>query len=102
VIDRPRHDVAAYCCDPDNATAWYVNIRTVRWRHPMETTYEWTDGPAGSTTMTLRSRDEPSGFSAIAAPTLAMAMKRANSKDLARLKSILETVGSQARGGGGI
>jgi hypothetical protein len=77
-------------------------MHTAQRPFPMETTYEWTDGPAGSTTMTLRNRDEPSGFSAIAAPTLAMAMKRANSKDLARLKSILETGGSQARGGGGI
>ena len=30
-IDRSRADVAAYCCDPDNVTAWYANIRSVRW-----------------------------------------------------------------------
>ena len=29
-IDRPRHDVAAYCCDPDNVTAWYANIKAVK------------------------------------------------------------------------
>lgn len=29
-IDRPRAEVAAYCCDPDNVTAWYANIKAVQ------------------------------------------------------------------------
>jgi hypothetical protein len=32
VIDCPRAEVAAYAADPDNATRWYVNIKTVEWQ----------------------------------------------------------------------
>lgn len=58
---------------------------------PMETTYTWADNPAGGTTMTLRNRGEPAGFSKFVAPMMSGAMRRANQKDLARLKAILET-----------
>ena len=57
---------------------------------PMETRYEWTDAPGGGTRMTLRNRGEPSGFAKVGAPMMAGAMRRANRKDLARLKEILE------------
>jgi uncharacterized membrane protein len=56
---------------------------------PMETTYTWED-TAGGTRMTLRNRGEPAGFSALAAPFMARAVRRATRKDLARLKEILE------------
>ncbi|RDH77446.1 ATPase [Mycolicibacterium moriokaense] len=41
-IERPRTEVARYCCDPDNAPAWQANIDSVQWE---------TDGP-----LTLGSR----------------------------------------------
>jgi uncharacterized membrane protein len=135
-IDRPQKEVAAYACDPDNATHWYKNIEEVDWKtprplavgsriafvarflgrrlvytyevrefvpgerfvmstaegpFPMETTYSWEGAASGATKMTLRNRGEPSGFSKMAAPILAGAMRRANREDLARLKQILET-----------
>ena len=136
VIARPRDEVAAYACDPDNATAWYENIKAVEWKtppplavgsqiafaaqflgrrltytyevrehvpasrlvmstaegpFPMETTYAWEDaGDAAATRMTLRNRGEPSGFARVGAPMMAAAMRRANQKDLRRLKRLLE------------
>jgi uncharacterized protein YndB with AHSA1/START domain len=57
---------------------------------PMETSYVWEDLPSGGTRMTLRNRGEPSGFTKVAAPAMSQAMRRANRKDLARLKHILE------------
>ena len=134
-IARPRPQVAAYACDPDNATEWYENIRSVRWEtapplavgsrfafvaqflgrtisytyevrelregarfvmstsagpFPMSTTYTWADTPSGGTLMTLRNAGEPSGFGAVAAPVMAAAMRRANRKDLLRLRQVRE------------
>ena len=134
-IERPRAEVADYVSDPDNATAWYENIKKVEWRSPealkvgarvafearflgrtlaytyeikeyvpgrslvmstaagpfpMETSYTFSETPSGATLVELRNRGHPSGFGTIVAPAMAGAMKRANRKDLARLKSILE------------
>jgi ligand-binding SRPBCC domain-containing protein len=57
---------------------------------PMETTYSWEDNDRGGTRMSLRNRGKPSGFSRLAAPLLVGAMRRANRKDLRRLKAVLE------------
>jgi hypothetical protein len=134
-IDRPRAEVAAFACDPENAISWYENIESVEWKSPrplavgsriafvahffgrrleytyevkelvpgerfvmatsqgpfpMETSYSWVDSPGGGTVMTLRNRGEPTGFSKLAAPLIAAAMRRANRKDLRKLKSLLE------------
>lgn len=64
--------------------------RTTEGPFPMETTYTWESLDERSTRMTLRNRGEPSGFFSLAAPFMAAAMRRANRKDLARLKALLE------------
>ncbi len=65
-------------------------MRTAEGPFPMETTYTWSETPTGGTSMTLRNRGEPSGFGKLAAPMMASAMRRANRKDLARLKLTIE------------
>jgi len=65
-------------------------MKTAQGAFPMETTYTWEPVGEGQTRMTLRNRGEPTGFSKIVAPFMAAAMRRANQKDLARLKSLLE------------
>jgi uncharacterized membrane protein len=66
-------------------------MRTSEGPFPMETTYTWEDTPAGATHMTLRNQGEPSGFSKLAAPLMARAMRRANRHDLEKLKTLIET-----------
>lgn len=69
-------------------------MRTAQGPFPMETTYTWSAISPDATRMTLRNRGEPSGFSKVAAPMMAGMMRRANNKDLSRLKSILEGTGA--------
>lgn len=56
----------------------------------METSYLWEATAEGHTRMTLRNRGTPAGFSSLAAPFMTASMRRANKKDLARLKALLE------------
>jgi len=65
-------------------------MRTAEGPFPMETTYTWEDTPTGGTRMTIRNRGAPAGFSKLFAPLMVPAMRRANRKDLSRLKTILE------------
>ena len=65
-------------------------MRTAEGPFPMETTYTWSARGEGATVMSLRNRGEPAGFSRVLAPIMATAMRRANRKDLATLKRILE------------
>jgi uncharacterized protein YndB with AHSA1/START domain len=67
-------------------------MRTAEGPFPMETTYTWTPTADNGTQMTLRNKGEPAGFSKLLAPLMAPAMRRANRKDLAALKAILERV----------
>lgn len=57
---------------------------------PMQTTYTWEPVPDG-TRMTLRNTGEPSGFAKVARPVMEQAMRRATTKDLERLKRMLES-----------
>ena len=137
-IARPRHQVAEYVTNPDNAATWNANVTEVEWEttppvdvgtrvvfvstcrgrtlrcsyevqlvipdqrfvmgsvgapFPMETSYAWRDTRDGGTLMELRSRSEPSGFSKLSAPLMRSAVRRASTKDLRRLKEILEEPG---------
>jgi uncharacterized protein YndB with AHSA1/START domain len=65
-------------------------MRTAQGPFPMETTYTWEPAGADRTRMTLRNRGEPTGFAKVTAPMMAAAVRRANQKDLAALKRILE------------
>ena len=65
-------------------------LRTAEGPFPMETSYRWQVVGDNETRMTLRNRGDPSGFSKLVAPFMAMAMRRANNKDLGVLKRILE------------
>lgn len=135
VIDRLAREVFEFASEPDNATRWYVNIRSVKWLtprplqigtkvvftakflgrqleyvyevtdlvpdrrmtmrtsegpFPMQTTYAWEQADGNKTLMTLRNTGSPGGFSRLISPFMSFAMRRANNKDLQRLKILME------------
>ena len=73
------------------APAQRLVMRTAEGPFPMETTYTWQPLDDNTTRMTLRNRGEPAGFSRLATPFMTAAMKRANRKDLDKLRQILES-----------
>jgi uncharacterized membrane protein len=66
-------------------------MRTANGPFPMETTYEWHIVSPDETLMKLRNRGKPRGFSRFLSPFMASAMRRANLKDLNKVKRILES-----------
>lgn len=57
---------------------------------PMETTYTWEAVSDEQTHMFLRNVGSPKGFGRVFRPVVAAVIRRANNKDLRRLKRILE------------
>jgi uncharacterized protein YndB with AHSA1/START domain len=66
-------------------------MRTAEGPFPMETSYTWQSLGPRRTRMTLRNRGTPSGYSTLTAQVMAAAMRRANRKDMAALKALLES-----------
>ena len=69
-----------------------LDMRTADGPFLMETTYQFEGIDQATTRMTLRNRGNPSGFSKLVAPFMSLAMRRANRKDLAKVKGVLESV----------
>ena len=65
-------------------------MKTSEGPFPMETRYVLEPVSPVTTRMTLQNKGYPRGFSKFVAPFMAMMMRRANEKDLKRLKTILE------------
>jgi hypothetical protein len=67
-----------------------LTMTTAEGPFPMTTEYRWSPVEVDRTRMTLRNFGEPTGFSKLAAPFMAFAMRRAMTQDLRRLATLFE------------
>lgn len=65
-------------------------MRTAQGPFPMETVYQLQAAGPDRTRFCLTNRGAPKGFTGMVAPVIAVAMRAANSKDVAALKRVME------------
>ena len=68
-----------------------LHMRTTDAAMTLETSYEWSDVPAGCE-MTVCNRGQPDGFAKVAAPIMARAMRRSANRDLGNLARLTEAM----------
>lgn len=65
-------------------------MKTIMGPFPMETIYTWKSIEGNITRMSLRNKGNPAGLFKLLTPLFKFAIRKANNKDLQRLKQIIE------------
>lgn len=88
VIDRPVAEVASYAADPANAPKWYANIESIEWH----TAPSAAVGSKITFVARFLGRRLEYVYEVVElTPGKRLVMRRANRKDLARIKSMRES-----------